>query len=112
MHYFGAGSHAQDLVGDIYPLGEQALGMSDYFREHHREEGGVVADVILYHQDYLDARLENVRYYIHPILHILDDSQKDASISLPQDETLQISDVVACGEVRQLSRVISENDYR
>jgi len=104
----GPGSH--DLVRGVHPLADQALRLPDDLRVELGEERRVVADVVLDDQDDAHPHRRRVVCDVPEILDVLDDREKDAGVPLPEEETVQIGEVVLPFEVLPFIVVVRHGD--
>src|SRR5208337_421074 len=85
---FGTGAHADQFVRQVISFAEDAPRLGDESGVNFRQQGGVVADVILYDQHDGHAHLQRVMLHIAPVLNGFDDGEEEAWIALPEKNLL------------------------
>ena len=108
----GTGAHAHQLVGDVDAFAQQAARLTDEFRVNHRQEQGVVADVVLHHQDHGNIHRFGVVVDVALVLDVLHDRDEDASVALPEEDALDVGLRIARDEIRDLAVVVGQDNYR
>jgi hypothetical protein len=81
-------------VRRVDPLADQALRLADQLGVHLRKERRVVPDVVLHHEDDPHAHRRRVVRRVPPVLHELDDRHQDAGVPLPEEEAVDLGEVV------------------
>src|ERR1017187_6105861 len=108
----GPGPHAHQLVRYIEALAEQAARLADQLGVNHRQEEGVIADIVLHHQHYGNAHGMSVMQDVALVFDVLDDRDQDAGIALPQKYAFDIGLRIARDKVLDLAVIVGQNDDR
>ena len=63
----GPGAHAQSTMREIHPFVDKPLGVAHHLNINNRQKRGVIEDVVLDHDDGLNAEGVRVVRHIHPV---------------------------------------------
>ena len=99
-------------MGDVDALAQQASRLTDEFRVNYRQKQRVVADVVLDHQDYGNIHRFGVVVNVALVLDVLHHRDKDASVTLPEEDALDVGLRMARNEIRDLAVVVRQHHYR
>ena len=99
------------LVREVDALADAALGLADQLGVDGGQERGVVADVVLDHDDDAHAG-RRVVLHVAGVLDALDDGDQDARVALPQEDALDVRGVVSGDEALALVVVIGQHHDR
>ena len=86
--------------------------MANQLREDHGEEGGVRPDAVLHHQDHLHPGHPGVVFHVELVLDVLDDGEEDAHVTLPEEQAVELGDVVPQDEIGEFAPVVGQDDHR
>jgi hypothetical protein len=97
--------HPQHPMHGVDPLGHQGLRLDHQLGIQLGQEGRVATDRVLDHDDDLDSGARGVLGHVQRILDQLEDSQHDAGIPGPQEDSVQPTGELAMRQAAHLELV-------